>query len=171
MRVVYMRTITSVMAPSRRTDWLRSVILRAPPGTRRNTIPKVWRGTAGTRHYDFDNTEKGAVSGSFFCYEAGPAPCLNYATNVDAENLHTKYKGFKSRANLTWHILPDVLVYYTWSQGFRPGAFNRNFACYIPDAKGVALYCSPIWFTHNTLTNNDFGWKTQFFAHTPQRNG
>ncbi len=99
-------------------------------------IPKVLTVTAGTRHYDFDNTEKGAITGSFTCYEAGPGPCLTYATNIDAENLHTKYKGFKSRANVTWHVLPDALVYYTWSQGFRPGAFNRNFGCYIPDATG-----------------------------------
>ncbi len=127
--------------------------------------------TAGTRHYDFDNTEKGAVTGSFYCYEAGPAPCLNYATNIDAENLHTKYKGFKSRANLTWHISPDALVYFTWSQGFRPGAFNRNFACYIQDAKGVPLYCSPSSFTSDNLTNKEFGWKTEFFDRRLQWNG
>ena len=35
------------------------------------------------------------------------------------------YSGFKSRGNLTWHITPDAMVYYTFSQGFRPGAFNR----------------------------------------------
>jgi iron complex outermembrane recepter protein len=134
-------------------------------------IPKVLTVTAGTRYYHFDNTEKGAVTGSFFCYEAGPAPCLNYATNVDAENLHTTYKGFKSRANLTWHILPDVLVYYTWSQGFRPGAFNRNSACYIAGAKGVLLYCSPLSFTSDNLTNNEIGWKTEFFDRRLQWNG
>src|SRR5450432_1337381 len=110
-------------------------------------IPKVLTVTGGTRYYNFDNTETGAVTGSFGCYEAGPAPCLASATNIDAENLHTKFKGFKSRANLTWHILPDVLVYYTWSQGFRPGAFNRSSACYIADDKGVPLYCSPLSFT------------------------
>ena len=91
--------------------------------------------TAGTRYYHFVNYEKGTVAGSFGCYEAGPAPCLNYATNIDAEHLHTTETGFKSRANLTWHFMPDALVYYTWSQGFRPGAFNRNSGCYIPDAR------------------------------------
>ena len=45
-------------------------------------------------------------------------------------------QGFKSRGNVTWHFLPDALVYYTWSQGFRPGAFNRSNGCYIPDAQG-----------------------------------
>ena len=96
---------------------------------------------------------------------------MTYATNIDAENLHTKYKGFKSRANLTWHIMPDALVYYTWSQGFRPGAFNRNSACYIPDAKGTPLYCSPLAFTSDNLTNNEIGWKTEFFDHRLQWNG
>jgi len=134
-------------------------------------IPKVLTVTGGTRYYDFDNTEVGAVTGSFGCYEAGPGPCLASATNIDAENLHTKYKGFKSRANLTWHILPDVLVYYTWSQGFRPGAFNRSFACYIADAKGVPQYCSPLSFTSDNLTNNEIGWKTEFFDRRLQWNG
>jgi outer membrane receptor protein involved in Fe transport len=96
---------------------------------------------------------------------------LNYATNIDAENLHTRYKGFKSRANLTWHVTPDALVYYTWSQGFRPGAFNRNSACYIPGTNGVSLYCSPLSFTSDNLTNNEIGWKTEFFDRRVQWNG
>jgi len=134
-------------------------------------IPKVLTVTAGTRYYNFDNTEVGAVTGSFYCYEAGLAPCLNYATNIDAENLHTHYKGFKSRANLTWHVTPDALVYYTWSQGFRPGAFNRNFACYIQNSQGIPLYCSPQSFTSDNLTNNEIGWKTEFFDRHLQWNG
>jgi iron complex outermembrane receptor protein len=136
-------------------------------------VPKVLTVTAGTRYYRFVNTEKGTVAGSFSCYEAGPGPCFTSAstTNIDAENLNTTQKGFKSRANLTWHFMPDALVYYTWSQGFRPGAFNRNFGCYIPDAKGTPLYCSPLAFTSDNLTNNEIGWKTEFFDHRLQWNG
>src|ERR1700733_9625359 len=134
-------------------------------------IPKVLTVTGGTRYYDFVNTEKGAVVGSFGCYEAGPGPCLASATNIDAEDLHTVYKGFKSRANLTWHFLPDALVYYTWSQGFRPGAFNRSSGCYIPDAQGTSLYCSPLSYASDNLTNNELGWKTEFFGHRLQWNG
>jgi iron complex outermembrane recepter protein len=134
-------------------------------------IPKVLTLTAGTRYYRFVNTEKGAVVGSFGCYEAGPGPCLASATNIDAEDLHTVYKGFKSRANLTWHFLPDALVYYTWSQGFRPGAFNRSSGCYIPDAQGTSLYCSPLSYASDNLTNNELGWKTEFFGHRLQWNG
>ena len=136
-------------------------------------IPKVLTITAGTRWYEFVNSERGSVTGSFFCYEAGAAPCLNYAANLDAEHLQTTYSGFKSRANLTWHVLPEALVYYTWSQGFRPGAFNRTSACYIPSAgnPNVNLYCSPLPYTSDDLTNNELGWKTEFFDHHLQFNG
>ena len=136
-------------------------------------IPKVLTVTAGTRYYRFVNDEKGTVAGSFTCYEAGPGPCFTSAstTNIDAENLHTVYTGFKSRANVTWHIMPDVLVYYTWSQGFRPGAFNRNFGCFIPNAQGIAQYCSPTAIASDNLTNNELGWKTEWFDHRLQWNG
>ena len=118
-----------------------------------------------------NNTEKGAYSGSFGCYEAGPGTCLASASDIDAADLHTTYKGFKSRGNITWHFLPDALVYYTWSQGFRPGGFNRFSNCYVPDAKGTPQYCSPYAFASDSLTNNELGWKTQFFDHRLQWNG
>jgi len=136
-------------------------------------VPKVLTITAGTRYYHFDNEEVGAESGSFSCYQAGLPPCLTSGATVDIgkENLHTVYKGFKSRANLTWHIRPDVLTYFTWSQGFRAGAFNRSFACYLPDASGVAQYCSPLPYASDNLTNDEFGWKTEFLDHRLQWNG
>jgi outer membrane receptor protein involved in Fe transport len=133
-------------------------------------IPKVLTVTAGTRYFHFDNEEKGAVVGSFFCYDAGLPPCLNYATNIDKEGLSTTYRGFRSRANITWHMLPDVLAYYTWSQGFRPGAFNRNSACYVPDASGIKQYCSPLAYKSDDLTNNELGWKTTLLGHRLQWN-
>jgi iron complex outermembrane receptor protein len=142
-------------------------------------VPKVLTLTGGTRYYHFKNDEEGAESGSFFCYEAGAPPCLlSPATvNIGTENLNTTYSGFKSRANLTWHIAPAVLAYYTWSQGFRPGAFNRSTACYIPTQpvpgapSGIPQYCNPLAYKSDDLTNNELGWKTEFFDHHLQWNG
>jgi iron complex outermembrane receptor protein len=136
-------------------------------------LPKVLTVTAGTRYYHFDNNEEGAESGSFSCYQAGAPPCLTSGAtvNIGTENLRTTYTGFKSRANLTWHIQPDVLAYYTWSQGFRPGAFNRSTACYIPGTSGTAQYCSPLPYQSDNLTNNELGWKSQFLDHRLQLNG
>jgi iron complex outermembrane recepter protein len=135
-------------------------------------IPKLLTLTVGTRYYHFDNFEKGAFTGSFGCYQAGAAPCLASANNIDDAHLQTTYQGFKSRANLTWHFLPDALAYFTWSQGFRPGGFNRFSSAYIPDAvTGIPLYLSPYSFASDNLTNIELGWKTEFLDHRLQWNG
>ena len=91
-------------------------------------IPHVLTATLGTRHFRFENSSAGSVSGSFYCYEGGaPAGgCLGSNYDLNAHNLKDTESGFKSRGNLTWHVTPDAMVYYTWSQGFRPGGFNQN---------------------------------------------
>ena len=134
-------------------------------------IPTVMTLTVGTRYYHFSNTETGSSVSGFGCYEAGPAPCATEnGTNMDAENLRSTYSGFKSRANITWHVTPDVLVYYTWSQGFRPGGFNQASTCH---ALGTVYsnFCTPLRYTSDSLTNNEAGWKTEFFGHRFQWNG
>ncbi len=44
-------------------------------------------------------------------------------------------------------------------------------AATFPDAQGVPQYCSPLSFTSDNLTNNELGWKTEFFDHRLQWNG
>jgi iron complex outermembrane receptor protein len=135
-------------------------------------IPKTLTATVGTRYYNFDNTEKGAVVSSFGCADAGPTPCYAGGQNIDAEHLNSKYTGFKSRANLSWNVTSDALVYYTWSQGYRPGGFNRTSkGPYVPDQNGVGQYFTPSSYAPDQLTNNEVGWKTQWFAHRLQFNG
>jgi iron complex outermembrane receptor protein len=137
-------------------------------------IPKVLTATAGTRHFRFDNSSEGSVSGSFSCFEQGaPAGgCINDTYNLNAQNLRNTESGFKSRANLTWHIVPDVMVYYTFSQGFRPGGFNQTGgAQHVYGTDGVPQYLLPKAWQSDRLTNNEIGWKTEFFDHRLQWNG
>jgi len=138
-------------------------------------VPKVLTLTAGTRHFLFENSYKGSVMSSFGCYEAGTPSggCTSsYSYNLDAQNLRGTETGFKHRANLTWHITPDVMVYYTWSQGFRPGGFDENGGTqhiYGTDAK--YQYVLGRSWASDKLTNNEVGWKTEFFDHRFQWNG
>jgi outer membrane receptor protein involved in Fe transport len=135
-------------------------------------IPKSLTVTGGTRYYNFTNTETGTVVSSFGCYEAGPAPCVRESgTNINGENLKSKYHGFKSRVNMSWRATEGTMVYYTWSQGFRPGGFNRKSSCHIKDASGISEYCIPLDYASDSLTNSEFGWKTEFFEHRLQWNG
>jgi outer membrane receptor protein involved in Fe transport len=133
--------------------------------------------TAGTRYYRIETDEEGAVVGSFGCKDfSGTAtplnPCVNHSnfTNLNALNLDKVYKGWRSRANLTWHITPDHMVYYTWSQGFRAGGFNRpnSVETSSPLTGG---WSPPVAFAPDYLTNNEIGWKTEWFDHRIQFNG
>jgi iron complex outermembrane receptor protein len=136
-------------------------------------IPKVLTVTAGTRHFNFDEYFKGSVSGSFGCPEQGvPAGgCPHDQTNLDKKNLSSKESGFKSRANITYHITPDIMTYLTWSQGFRPGGFNRTSGCHVPGTDGVNQFCLPQTYKSDDLTNYELGWKSEFLDHHFQWNG
>ncbi|MEO0061604.1 MAG: hypothetical protein RLZZ08_164 [Pseudomonadota bacterium] len=87
--------------------------------------------TGGLRVYNYKNSLIG-----FFGYSnpgfssnpvyacQGPAvvagsPC----TNLDKVTSDTD---FIHKLNLTYKVTPDVLVYATWSRGFRPGGINRR---------------------------------------------
>ena len=137
-------------------------------------IPNVLTVTAGTRHFKFDNSSLGSVTGSFGCFEQGApaAGCTAPAFNLDQQNLKDTESGWKSRGNLTWHITSDAMVYYTFSQGFRPGGFNQNGGtahAYGPD--GQLQYLIPKSYQSDKLTNNEIGWKTEFLEHRLQWNG
>jgi iron complex outermembrane receptor protein len=137
-------------------------------------IPKVLTATLGTRHFQFKNTLRGSVSGSFFCFQGSvpPTGCLGENFNLDAMNLHDTESGYKSRGNLTWHITPDVMVYYTFSQGFRPGGFNQNGgAQHGTGTDGKPQYLLQSAYVSDKLTNNEIGWKTEFLDHHLQWNG
>ena len=137
-------------------------------------IPKVLTATVGTRYFHFENSSVGSVTGSFDCFEQG-APvggCVADGYNLNQQNLRDTETGFKSRANVTWHITPDTMVYYTFSQGFRPGGFNQNGGtAHAFGTDGVAQYLLPKSYLSDKLTNNEIGWKTEFFDHRLQWNG
>jgi outer membrane receptor protein involved in Fe transport len=144
-------------------------------------VPKVFTITVGTRYFKFDNSMAGSVLSSFGCFQAGvpPGGCQSaFSYNLNADNLKTTETGWKSRANLTWHITPDAMLYYTFSQGFRPGGFNQNgYAAHgfsqITAANPVsfAQFIIPPSYLSDKLTNNEIGWKTEFFDHRVQWNG
>ena len=83
-------------------------------------IPSVLTVTLGTRWYDYTEDETGSV----YSTNGG---CVNvltcgHNTNIDAENLHSKYTGFKSHLGVQWKPMENTLLYYAYSEGFRPGA-------------------------------------------------
>jgi iron complex outermembrane receptor protein len=150
-------------------------------------IPKVLTFSAGTRYFKYVEQEVGSQYGSpTSCDNIPNGQCI--ATPINYDDHHETFTGFKSRGNLTWHITPDAMVYYTFSQGYRPGAFNRltggrtNIwvgANGVPLPNGVVAgtgdtrptqFNKPLSYAPDSLTNNEIGLKSEFFEHRLQVN-
>ena len=142
-------------------------------------IPKVLTVTGGTRWYRYVEQEVGSQYGTGSgCVNKANGSCI--ATPINYDDHHATFTGFKNRANLTWHMTPDAMLYYTYSQGYRPGAFNRVTAGRTPiwiDATGAPLpngvvkgtgdtqvkqFNKPLSFTPDSLLNNEIGFKSEF---------
>jgi len=151
-------------------------------------IPKTLTVSGGTRWYKYDEFEEG----SEWYTESSKQPLLINQPNGTCINgggcgfpmdLSKSETGTRSRLNLTWHITPDVMTYYTFSQGFRPGSFNRtsssnglvHLAAEIPYCTGPAnavvcvpnsdQYEKPAGVNSDNLINNEVGFKSEFFDH------
>ena len=144
-------------------------------------IPKVLTLTGGTRYYHYNEYEFGTkYTTNEGCQNVPNGECnggVYGGGTVIGGNLATSgggtktSSGFKSRGNLTWHVTDDAMVYYTYSQGFRPGGFNRNIAGVAKDSNGVAQFLTPAGYAPDSLTNHEIGWKTQWFDHRVEFNG
>jgi outer membrane receptor protein involved in Fe transport len=83
-------------------------------------------------------------------YTGGDIPCVNTDKKVVEH-------GETHKINIQYQIDPDLMVYATWSTGFRPGGNNR-----LPTA---GTYSS------DTLANFELGWKTAWFDRRLRANG
>ena len=152
-------------------------------------VPNALTFTAGTRYSNTRTSEVGSSVGSFGCqilnYPMAPNPCINHSNfvNLNARGFDRTYSGLTSRANASWKITPDALLYYTWSQGFRAGGFNRaqtaGFSSPLTDngfpwqaqAQQHGSWAPQAAYAPDSLTNNELGWKTQWLKHRVQWDG
>ncbi|HEY8948242.1 MAG TPA: TonB-dependent receptor [Rhizomicrobium sp.] len=124
-------------------------------------IPDTLTVSAGTRWYQYQEFEVGSQYGTGLgCLNVPNGDCTGGLVNIDAAHDRATYTGFRSRANVTWHIDPDTMLYYTWSQGFRPGGFNRSVSNVAPDASGNPQFTKPNGYAPDELINNEIGLKT-----------
>lgn len=145
-------------------------------------IPKVLTITGGTRYFHYDEFERG----SEFYTDTGAnnvpnGACVAAGNCAFGINLNKSEHGFRSRGNITWHITPDIMAYYTYSEGFRPGGFNRTssangiislagVAPYIAGNKATDQFNKPYGYSSDNLVNNEIGAKAEFLDHRLQVN-
>jgi iron complex outermembrane recepter protein len=153
-------------------------------------IPKVLTLTGGTRYFRYAES----MYGSRYLTSTPNTNVPNGSVLPALVDHRADYSGFRSRGNLTWHVTPDTMVYYTFSQGYRPGSFNRvqstKTRVYV-DANNVPLpnylpitdpsvvgpvtkpkqFRVPAGYPPDSLTNNEIGFKTEFLDRRLQVNG
>ena len=124
--------------------------------------------TGGIRHYTYNNSLQGFYGFSqaydnLLGSSTGAATCFAPATTPYApcQNLDNDVSGSGNvpRVNLTYRITPEVMVYATFSRGFRPGGVNRT------SQPGIGPY------QPDYLTNYEVGWKSQWLGNTIRWNG
>ena len=140
-------------------------------------VPKVLTITGGIRYFDMYDAVRGGDVGSFGCKQFSPTTYFGICTSSNGVNLDQQVPnsqvltGHLGRANLSWHITRDLMLYYTYSQGYRPGTFNRGATKHLPGPDGVAQYITPKADGSDLLTNNEVGWKSEWLDHHVLFNG
>lgn len=123
--------------------------------------------TGGLRWYN----QETSLTGSVNCGVLG-APTLpnghtcgsgNYAVSLAGKSPHHE-KGTTPKVTLSYKPNSDMLFYLTYSQGFRPGGFNRRGG----QGNGFTV---PYTYSSDSVKNYEFGWKTEFANHTFRWNG
>jgi iron complex outermembrane recepter protein len=163
-----------------------------------DVIPKVLTITGGARFYHYDEFEHGS---EYYSETTSKGLVVNHLNGVCTAaglcgfpiSIDKSESGHRLRGNVTWHITPDIMTYYTYSEGFRPGAFNRTSSLpgKPPSLAGVAKYCAgnstdtdprcltggsffgnntsqfnkPVGFDSDQLTNHEVGAKSEWFDH------
>ena len=69
------------------------------------------------------------------------------------------------KANLSWDVSDDVMLYGTYSEGYRSGGFNRN------GGLGPPGNTIPFFFKTDTVNSYELGWKSTLLDGTMRFNG
>ncbi len=117
-----------------------------------------WSATLGARYYDLET----ALVGSSNFATLGDVDTDN-GNNFDAlfaDILPLKEDDIILKGTVTWRLSDDSLFFGTYSEGYRPGGFNRL------DEPGV-----PQTYVSDEVTNYEIGWKTTWLDNRLRFNG
>jgi outer membrane receptor protein involved in Fe transport len=145
-------------------------------------IPEKLTATGGARYYDEQASQTGSSNTSFGygsrgiydpatgTYSASPTPPQYFGVSANLANTlkglsPAKYTGTIYKANLTYKYDNGSLVYATYSEGFRPGGFNRK-PCNVSGPTCDALKA----YVPDTVANYEVGTKLSLLDRTVQIN-
>jgi outer membrane receptor protein involved in Fe transport len=132
-------------------------------------LPHALTLTVGTRFFHFDNFIQGQSDSEYGCRNATTCTPSNGIFKVfDFSKVDS---GHKSKVNLSYKPVDNVMVYLTYSEGFRPGGFNSGSGILSPSSPLYGKFSPPRFYGSDSLKNYEFGFKTQWLDHHLQFDG
>ena len=141
-------------------------------------IPNTLTATLGGRYYDIEsdfvgssNFANGIFQGSIDSVveaDAGGAGGRDFERTAGHSPKALVTDGHVAKVNLSWTPTDGMLFFFTRSEGFRPGGFNRGGGADSanPDFPNVS-----VTYDTDDVTNWELGWKTLLFGNSLRFNG
>jgi len=129
-------------------------------------IPDTLEVTFGARYYDIEVDLEGSANSSFGNLGSDTDAQI-FGTNISAQFAPDNTVGAPDTAstdgvifkgNVSWTPTDDLLFYFTYSEGFRPGLLNRPGG-----AAGPNGFTVPFALDTDDVQNFEIGWKTTLF--------
>ena len=129
-------------------------------------LPDTLSATLGARYYE----QEVGLAGSTNFFFATTDTDNDFGINID-QNLEgispAKDDGTIIKVNVSWTPNDDFLFYGTYSEGFRPGGFNRRGG---PGSVDPEVFV-PFGYVTDTVENMELGWKLDFLDSRLRWNG
>jgi outer membrane receptor protein involved in Fe transport len=129
-------------------------------------LPDTLAATIGARYYEQEVGLAGSTNFFFATTDTDRDFGINIDKNLEgispAEETDTILK-----FSLSWTPNADTLLYATYSEGYRPGGFNRRGG---PGSVNPNIFV-PFGYVSDTVENYEFGWKTNFLDNRIRWNG
>ncbi|MDZ4374851.1 MAG: TonB-dependent receptor [Phenylobacterium sp.] len=136
-------------------------------------ITENWQVTGGLRYYDYKLETLNAVDLPLLYTSIIPDGRRPDEVRLDFEADGQKDDGFLYKFNTSYQLTPDVLAYFTYSEGYRIGGGNGIAAC--PDPLGnfqnVCALPDEIAYSPDKTINYELGAKTQWLDGRVTLNG
>lgn len=135
-------------------------------------ITDAWQVTGGVRYYKYDAFAQGGTDTPLFSTNT-PYPLVVFAPGR-IRSGDTAADGFVWKANTSYKLAKELLVYATYSTGYRTGNVNRVAPCVQPIDESVQNVCAlpnEVSFQPDRTRNAEVGVRTSLFDRRLQLTG
>lgn len=157
-----------------RNDILRTDKQKGLFGEATFDVSEQFSVTVGARWYDIEVDLEGSANSSFSNF-GQTEDAQAFGTNISTQFAPNNANGNPDKATAdgmiykltgNWTPSENVMLYATYSEGFRPGLLNRPGG-----AAGPNGYTVPFVLETDEVQNYELGWKTELFDNSLRFNG